>query len=106
MDAIIVYSTCPDIETARSISRELVQEKLAACVSQVQNVTSVYQWQNKIEQDDEVLLIIKTTNECYAALEKTLTRLHPYELPELIAVPVCQGLPGYLDWIQQCTTQK
>ena len=106
MPGHIIYCTCPDIETAEKISRRLVSERLAACVNIVPGVASIYEWQGKIEQTDEVLLIIKTVAERFIALSRLVKDMHPYELPELIAVSITDGLPEYLDWIQQCTTIK
>ena len=101
--AIIIYCTCPDIETASRISRLIISQHMAACVNQVQGVTSIYEWEGKIEQENEVLLIIKTTDERFKSIQQLVSEEHPYELPELIAVPVTHGLPDYLEWITQCT---
>ena len=76
---------------------------MAACVNQVQGITSIYEWDGKIQQDNEVLLIIKSTEKRFKSIEKLVRQEHPYELPELIAVPITQGLPDYLEWINQCT---
>ena len=103
MPIIIIHCTCPDIVTAERISRLVVSQKLAACVNQVPNVTSDYEWQGKIKQDNEVLLLIKTETEKFDAISQAIREIHPYELPELIAVPVTQGEPNYLEWIKQCT---
>jgi periplasmic divalent cation tolerance protein len=103
MSAIIIYCTCPDIGTADRISSQIIRQHMAACVSQVKEVTSLYEWNGKIEKQNEVLLIIKTTLERFNAIQKLVLEEHPYELPELIAVPVTTGLPDYLDWISQCT---
>ena len=103
MQSIILYCTCPDTETAEKLSHALVDQQFAACVNIFNPVTSVYRWQGKVEQDSECLLMIKSTNDHYNNIEKVVMDLHPYELPELIAVPVSQGLPAYLDWIEQCT---
>jgi len=103
MSIIIIHCTCPNIVTAEQISRLLVSQKLAACVNQVPNVTSVYEWQGKIKQDNEVLLLIKTETKKFTAVSEAIREVHPYELPELIAVSVTQGEPNYLEWIKQCT---
>ncbi|MDZ4263591.1 MAG: divalent-cation tolerance protein CutA [Pseudomonadota bacterium] len=95
----IILSTCPDIASARTIATAVVEQGLAACVNIVPGVESIYQWQGAIEQSNELLLIIKTQTECYAALEQMILTLHPYELPEIIAVPLTTGLPAYLSWI-------
>lgn len=103
MTPAIIYCTCPDIETANKISRLLISQHMAACVNQVPGITSVYEWEGKIEENNEVLLLIKSTEERFASIERLVTEEHPYELPELIAVPVSKGLADYLDWIKQCT---
>lgn len=103
MSAIIIYCTCPNIETADRISRLIIRNHMAACVNQIKGVTSIYEWEGKIEQENEVLLIIKTTEKRFEAIKQLVSEEHPYELPELIAVPVTQGLPDYLEWITQCT---
>jgi len=101
----IVLNTCPDTETARRIADALVEQGLAACVNIVPGIQSVYRWQGKIECDNELLLIIKSQSSCYAELEQTIQTLHPYELPEIVTVPIESGLPAYLDWIQTTTSR-
>jgi periplasmic divalent cation tolerance protein len=103
MTPVIIYCTCPDIETAANISRLLISQHMAACVNQVQGITSIYEWEGKIEENKEVLLLIKSTEERFDLIQQLILEEHPYELPELIAVPVSKGLPDYLDWIKQCT---
>lgn len=98
-DPLIVLCTVPDADTAGTIADTLVSEKLAACVNIVPGITSVYRWKGTIERDRELLLIIKSGQGAYPALERRIRALHPYELPEVIAVPIEYGLPGYLDWI-------
>ena len=100
---LLTLCTAPDRETALSLAEHLVKRGLAACVNISTPITSVYRWQGKVESADETLLLIKTTQQQYSALEAAILALHPYELPEIIAVPVAQGLPGYLDWVEQCT---
>jgi len=101
--ALLILCTVPDRESALRLSEHLVEKGLAACVNITQPLTSVYRWQGRTETAEEQLLMIKTTQRLYAALETAILSLHPYELPEIIAVPVTQGLPGYLDWVEQCT---
>lgn len=103
MSAIMIYCTCPDIETADQISRSLVMQGDAACVNLMNNVSSVYKWEGKIEQSNEVLLMIKTVSEKFESAKKLIMSKHPYKLPEIIAVDITNGLPEYLDWINQCT---
>ena len=103
---LLILSTCPDAATAQIIADQLVDRQLAACVNILPGLTSVYQWQGKRESAQEHLLLIKTTNEAYQKLEQTISELHPYELPEVIAVPIERGLDGYLQWIDQQTKTK
>ncbi|MEN8107607.1 MAG: divalent-cation tolerance protein CutA [Pseudomonadota bacterium] len=95
----IVLCTVPDRDTAEMIAGTLVSDRQAACVNIIAGLTSVYRWQNKTEQSDELLLIIKTTENAYESAQATISRLHPYELPEIIAVTIQNGLPEYLDWL-------
>lgn len=100
---LLVYCTCPDHDTALRIAQALVERQLAACVNLVPDLTSVYRWQGQTETVREVLLLIKTRQSVYPALEAALLTLHPYELPEIIAVPIETGLPAYLSWIETAT---
>jgi periplasmic divalent cation tolerance protein len=97
---IVAMTTCPSVEIADRIAQALVSERLAACVNQIPGVTSTYLWQDTVQTDAEVLLIIKTTEPGFDALSTRLPTLHPYELPEVIAIPVCAGVENYLDWIR------
>jgi periplasmic divalent cation tolerance protein len=99
MSVLLAYCTCPDVASADRIARTLVAERLAACVNRLPGVQSTYRWQGAVEQADEVLLLIKTTTDRLDALTARLRTLHPYELPELVAVEVRAGLPAYLDWV-------
>ena len=96
---LIVLNTCPGSISAKKIAQELIAEKLAACVNVVPGVQSWFRWLNKVDNANEHMLVIKTTTDAYAALEKRIKALHPYELPEIIAVPIHTGLAEYLDWI-------
>lgn len=100
---LLIYSTCPDRQSAEQIADHLVELQLAACVSILPGVTSIYRWEGKRETSEEHLLLIKSTTAGYQRLEQAIQKLHPYELPEIIAVPVERGLTGYIDWINQCT---
>lgn len=95
----LVLTTCPDAKTARRLARALVSERLAACVNILPIEQSVYRWKGKIESARERLLVIKSERRAYAAIERRLRALHPYELPEIIAVPIVTGLGPYLAWI-------
>lgn len=103
---LIVLNTCPDHETAEKIANTLVDEGLAACINIVPGITSIYQWNGQREQGSEVLLLIKTRQDRYQALETRITALHPYELPEIISVSLEGGLPAYLQWIDRLTGLK
>jgi len=105
-NTLLIFCSCPDREQAERIAGHLVNEGLAACVSITAPMTSIYTWQGKQERSEETMLIIKSAKRCYAELEKRIVALHPYELPEIIAVPVEQGLPGYLHWVDQCIKSK
>ena len=100
---LIVLCTVPDQSSAEQIGGALVDERLAACVNILPGVTSVYSWQGKRETDREVVLIIKTRQGVYQNLEQRIVALHPYELPEIVAVPLVEGLAGYLGWIDEMT---
>ena len=95
----IVLNTCPDLETAEAIANMLVDEELAACVNIVPGVRSVYIWEGQRTTSQEHLLLIKAMASDYEAIEETILDLHPYELPEIIAVSISAGLPDYLDWL-------
>jgi len=102
-DYRLVFCTCPDQERATRIAEALVEERLAACVSLVPGLTSIYRWQGAVQRESEVLLLIKTVAGRLIALTERLRALHPYEVPEIIALPITAGLPDYLTWMTQCT---
>jgi len=97
---LLVYCTCPDRDVAMTIADSIVDAGLAACVNIIPGLTSIYRWQGKRQQGTEELLLIKTSANTYSALEKHIAANHPYELPEIIAVPINTGLPAYLDWVR------
>lgn len=99
MQILLVLTNLPDAASAQALAKLLVEQRLAACVNIQAPCHSVYRWQDKIENTIEVPLLIKTTAERYAALEQAIRAHHPYELPEIIAVPVERGLPDYLAWV-------
>ncbi len=101
--AILVLCTCPGQSIALDIAGKLVEEGLAACVNRIAAVTSIYQWQGRLCEEAEQLLLIKTTPARYEALEMRLKALHPYEIPEIIAVPVLTGSSQYLAWLASAT---
>ncbi len=100
-EVLLVISTFPDAETAERISRALVTDKLAACANIMPAVRSIYRWQGNIEEAAEIMVFFKTTADGYAALERRVKELHPYDVPEIIALPVSRGLSGYLGWVQE-----
>lgn len=102
-DALLVWTTLDDGERAASLARGLVEQRLAACVHVMPGGQSVYRWQESIETAQEHTLLIKTTAAGYAALEAWLLVHHPYQVPEIVALPITQGLPDYLNWIRECT---
>ena len=99
---LMVLSTCPDADTARHIADQLVTGRLAACVQLIPDIRSVFRWEGRVDEAGECLLLIKTGIHCYQELENKIKSLHPYELPEIIAVPVIKGLDDYLSWIDKC----
>ncbi|MFA7292439.1 MAG: divalent-cation tolerance protein CutA [Rhodocyclaceae bacterium] len=96
---LLVFTNCPDRASADSLAAALVELRLAACVNLLAPCRSVYRWQGVVESADEIPLLIKTTNERYAAVESEIRARHPYELPEIVAVPIDKGLPAYLQWL-------
>ncbi|QNK02958.1 divalent-cation tolerance protein CutA [Dyella telluris] len=97
---LLCYCTCPDVASAQKLAEALVGERLAACVNRIPTVASTYRWKGEVVTDSEELLLIKTTAARFPALKERLVALHPYELPELIAVPVAEGHRPYLDWVR------
>ena len=97
--ALLVIANCPDEACANRIALAVVEAGLAACVNLLPRVQSVYRWQGNIESASEVPLLIKTTAGRYTELEAAIRALHPYDVPEIIALPIAQGLPAYLDWL-------
>ncbi|HET6342594.1 MAG TPA: divalent-cation tolerance protein CutA [Gemmatimonadota bacterium] len=99
----VALTTCPDEGTARRIASALVEERLAACVNIVPDMTSVYRWEGVVETASECLLLVKTRRERLEALRRRLEELHPYDLPELVALPVEGGSSAYLKWVVEET---
>ncbi len=98
----IILCTCPDKNTAKKLAHLLITKKLAACVNILPGLLSIYSWEEQIESVQEHLLLIKTNKDNYQAIETLLFKNHPYEVPEIIAVPIERGLPEYLEWIDSC----
>ena len=95
----VVFVTCPTKTAARKLAQRVLQVKAAACVNILPSVSSHYWWQGKIERSSEVLLILKTRRDRYVLLEKTIRAGHPYQVPEILALPILSGSKPYLNWI-------
>lgn len=102
----IIFCTCPDDKVAKKLATHLVSKKLAACVNIVPGLTSVYEWQGEIETAQEHLLLIKSRDDVYPQIEAAILEQHPYELPEIVAVPMAHALPQYLEWMDSCLLQN
>jgi len=101
---LVVLCTCPEGPPAARLAETLVAEGLAACVNRLPNVVSNFRWEGRVQQDSETLLLIKTTQARLAELTERIRSLHPYELPEVVAVPVMGGLDEYLEWVRACVS--
>lgn len=99
MQSLLVLTNLPDRAVAERIAAMLIERQLAACVNILAPCRSVYRWKGAVQHDEEHPVLMKTTAERYPALEQALREAHPYELPEIIAVPIERGLPAYLDWV-------
>ena len=100
---VVVLTTLPSAEDARSLVRSLVTDGLVACGTILDQAHSIYRWQGKLEETSEALVILKTQSSCWDGLRSAIQKLHPYDLPELLALPVEAGLPAYLDWVAEQT---
>ncbi len=103
MDAVVVYITAPNEEEAARIAAALVEERLAACVNIVRSIRSIYRWQDKTEDEPEVLMIAKTRGMLFERLMRRVRELHSYTVPEIIAMPVIAGSEDYLRWMEEVT---
>lgn len=103
---VIVLTQMPDGESATRLAEFLVSEKLAACVNMLPAGMSIYRWQGKLQHDSETTMLIKTTATGYEALQAAILQQHPYELPEIICLPVSGGLPAYLQWVNENVSNK
>lgn len=104
MSALLVLTSVPDRAAAEKLANALVDKRLAACVNILAPCRSVYRWQGAVQGEEEHPVLIKTTQAAYARLEAEIRAQHPYELPEIVAVPIERGLPAYLDWVAAETT--
>ena len=102
-EALVVLTNCPDADIADRIARTLVERGLAACVNRLAPVDSVYRWQGAVERATETPLVVKTTRERYTEVEQAIRALHPYDVPEIIALSVVAGFAPYLRWIDDAT---
>lgn len=100
-EILLAFSTFPEAASARRIARELVQENLAACANIVPAIESIYRWKGEVEEAQETLVLFKTTRARFTDLQVKLKSLHPYDVPELIAIDVVEGLPEYLRWVAE-----
>jgi len=103
MEALVVYVTAPSEEEAVKIGRTLVEERLAGCANIVSGVRSIYRWKGAIEDDQEVLMILKTRRELFEPLKRRVKELHSYTVPEVIGLPLAEGLDDYLKWLEEVT---
>jgi periplasmic divalent cation tolerance protein len=98
-DALLVFTTLPSADKAAELAKALVEERLAACANLLPAIRSIYRWQGKLQDENEVLVLLKTRAEHLERLKLRILELHPYELPEVLAVPVEAGYQPYLDWL-------
>lgn len=106
MDTLLVITNLPDAESARALATKLIEQRVAACVNILAPCLSIYRWEGKLEEAEEVPLLIKTSAARYAALEEAIRAYHPYELPEIVAVRIEKGLPDYLAWVAASTSAQ
>jgi periplasmic divalent cation tolerance protein len=106
MEALVVYITAPNEEEAAKIAKILVEERLAGCVNIVKDIRSIYSWQGKLEDEKEVLMIVKTRLELFSALTSKVKELHSYTVPEVIAMPIVDGSEEYIKWLKEATSQN
>ncbi len=106
MDSLLVLTNLPDRESAEKLATSLIEQRLAACVNILAPCSSIYRWQGEIRRDEEHPLLIKTAPDRYPELEEAIRANHPYELPEIIAVSIVDGLPAYLQWVESETRKN
>lgn len=104
--ALLVLTNVPDLECAQLVARTLIESRLAACVNLLPAVQSMYRWQGQIEEATEVTLLIKTTSQHYDSVQQAIVKLHPYNVPEIIATPIVSGYTPYLHWIDTETAKE
>jgi len=106
LSALLVLTNLPDRESAERLAQTLIEQRLAACINILAPCRSVYHWREALQNEDEHLMLIKTSAERYVELEAAIRAAHPYELPEIVAVEIKRGLPAYLDWVAAQTGAK
>ncbi|MGA9165644.1 MAG: divalent-cation tolerance protein CutA [Thiobacillus sp.] len=105
MEPLLILTNVPDAASAEKLARALIDSRAAACVNVLAACRSIYRWQGAVETANEIPLLIKSTAAHYPLVEQIVRAQHPYDLPELIAIPITQGLPAYLDWLVTETEQ-
>jgi periplasmic divalent cation tolerance protein len=100
---IVIFVTAPSVRVAKTIGLKLVEERLAACVNVIAGIDSIYRWEGKIVRDRESLMVIKSVSGRFSKLKSRILRLHPYTVPEIIALPIVKGSPDYLKWVREMT---
>ena len=99
-DAIVILCTCPDEETASRLASGLVEKELVACVNILPGIRSIYRWQGTVQDEPETMMVIKSTRDSFTQLKSWLRENHPYEVPEILALPVGTGLSEYMNWVE------
>jgi periplasmic divalent cation tolerance protein len=105
-DAVVVLITAAKEDDAAAIANALVEGRLAGCVNIIRQIRSIYRWQGKLEDEQEVLMIVKSKRELFSDLEKKVREIHPYAVPEIIALPIIDGFEGYLGWLSEETGKE
>jgi len=105
-EVFVILCTCPNTIEAEKLAAGLVENGMAACVNIFPEIRSIYRWQGVLHNDAEVLMIVKTTRSAYSRVEKWLSEHHPYDVPEILAIPVQAGSSGYLDWVRTECQEK
>lgn len=100
---LVIFCTCPDRESGEQLATAIVKDQMAACVNLVPRITSIYNWKGVLKREPECLLLIKTSADRFEALRQRLRETHPSEVPEIIALPICQSDPDYLAWLTEST---
>lgn len=102
----IVLCSCPSVDVAKELAHQLIKQKLAACINIIPQITSIYEWDEEVVEDNEVQLIIKTTAHLFESLNSYIVQSHPYDVPEVIALDIEQANPQYLQWINEVVVSK